>query len=37
MEKTEYIDMPIDDSFEASERNDFANNDIIIKLIFLMN
>ena len=22
--------MPIDDSFEASERNDFANNDIII-------
>lgn len=30
MEKTEFIAMPTDDSFEASERNDYANNDIII-------
>ena len=30
IEKTEYIELGIDDSFEASVQSDFANNDIII-------
>ena len=30
MEKTEYIAMPVDDSYEASDRSDYANNDIVI-------
>ena len=30
IEKTEYIELGVDDSFEASVQYDFANNDIII-------
>ena len=30
IEKTEYIELGVDDSFEASVQSDFANNDIII-------